>query len=86
MGLTTRVAQLLALSCLLFCLSSASEDVEFKDPHLVEIASFAATSLLKDASDLGLGNRSALHRIMDAQIVPYAQPVVLNTMTIFVSC
>jgi len=72
MGLAT-----LFFACLFISGSlQASEDVEFKDPHLIEIATFAANNLLKDAKELGINSNSTLLRIMDAQIVPYSQPVV----------
>ena len=78
MGLARRMTILFVVVsfCCYVSSSTASEDVEFKDPHLVELANFAATSLLKDA-ELGLNNRSTLHRIMDAQIVPFTQPNVI---------
>ena len=75
MGIATRITLFFAISY--FCVCLASEDVELKDPHLVVIATFAANTILKDADDFGIQNTSSLHRIMDAHIVPFQQPIVI---------
>jgi len=55
------------------CVTTA-EDVDVKDPYLVEVVEFAKADLLK-RDELGLENR-ALHKIVDVQLVPSPQPTV----------
>ena len=76
MGIAIRITLFFAIFYYCACLSNASEDVELKDPHLVVIATFAANTILRDADDFGLQNSSSLHRILDAHIVPFQQPIV----------
>lgn len=50
-----------------------SDDVEIKDPYLLEITKFAETGLLEQ-DELGLENRT-LHQVIDVQVIPFAPPV-----------
>ena len=79
MGLASRIILFLGFfTCLAGISQATAEDVEnFKDPYVIEIASYAANSLLKAANDLGINNKSSLNRIMDAQVVPNTQPTVI---------
>lgn len=69
------ITLLFAVGCLAGA-SQSSEDVELKDPYLIEMAKFAENYILKNAEELGVGKNSSLHRIMDAHIVPFPQPTV----------
>ena len=73
MGLRSVLGILYAI-CI--CLVTASEDVEFKDPYLLEVAEFTASDLLKQ-EQLQLGNRTS-HKILDAQILAFPQPTVCS--------
>ena len=73
MGVSLAILVAVISSCLLV---TGSEDVELKDPHLLEVATFGATSLLKDP-ELELENFT-LQRIMDSQVVPQASPAVIG--------
>lgn len=76
MGFATWIALFFAIISLHAKFSVLAEDAEFKDPNLVVVATFAASNILKNAEEFGIQNQSTLHRIMDAQIVPYPQPTV----------
>lgn len=78
MGTVRCFALFFVFACSRVALTSGSEDAELKDPYLLEVARFAATKLMKNVEDLGLKNTSVLHRIMDANVVPYPQPAVLS--------
>lgn len=74
MGITVWVFTLSFLSSNIFLPASGSEDVELKDPRLLEVTTFAATTLLKDSS-LELENFT-LQRILDSQVFPQPEPLV----------
>ena len=77
MGVASRITLFFGFVSCFLAISLTAEDVEnFKDPYLIEIASYAASNLLKAAHELGINNQSSLNRIMDAQVVPNTQPTV----------
>ena len=85
MGVASRITLFYGFVSCFLGIVFAAEDVEnFKDPYLIEIASYAASNLLKAANELGMNNQSSLNRIMDAQVVPNTQPtvrlIILNVM------
>lgn len=80
MGVVIRFTLFFAIFLLYIDRLNASEDVELKDPNLLVIATFAASSLLKSADEFGIHNTSLLHKIMDAHIVPFSQPTVRMTL------
>lgn len=77
MGTFRCIALFFVFACSRVALTSGSEDAELKDPYLLEVARFAASKLMENVEDLGFKNTSVLHRIMDANIVPYPQPAVI---------
>ena len=77
MGVASRITLFYGfVSCFLGIVITAEDVENFKDPYLIEIASYAANNLLKAANELGLNNQSSLNRIMDAQVVTNTQPTV----------